>query len=238
VPIFNVENFKDDGIKAINPGFNLKRRYVSKQFKEVLNNGGNENEKDKKNKVFYYDEKNGGNRVFVSDADDVYWNDSVRGTGGWKTRSDSRYGGRFVKYSVKDDDDGKGEVPLDIVEKDPRHTVLVVSMKSGCKSLLNNTLLKDKNGKDIVPEVYIAASMVRIQGGTMDLFDVNGASYEARLDHIVLPEFNFGQDSASALSGISANISNGLGSTGKDIGSALDFINNGRTFATDNFLLH
>jgi hypothetical protein len=75
---------------------------------------------------------------------------------------------------------------FDIVETGP-HTVLVFSWKTGVKQKLGSGFFRDDNGAEIGPSLLISSALVRVDGGSMYFWEMDGASYSPHLDRVKIP---------------------------------------------------
>ncbi len=164
IPVFNVNNEDNNYL----PSFNLERRYASELLVP---------DKDVPGK-YSYKRKSDGKKIYV-DKDDVRWDENLsHGKGGHITKKG--YGGpsRILKEE-------KGLIPLDVKEKSAEHTVLVIACREKSGLLLNNRFFKNGSKK----KYFVALSMAGAAGGTMDILDINGASYQASLVPVKIPDF-------------------------------------------------
>jgi len=68
----------------------------------------------------------------------------------------------------------------------------VICYKDKHELLFSGDVFKTKNGDGTGPK-FLSSSMARIKGGSMKFWDINGASYEARLDKIIVPDITGGE---------------------------------------------
>jgi len=168
IPVFNVNNDSNNYL----PSFNLERRYASELLVP---------DKDVPGK-YSYKRKSDGRKIYV-DKDDVRWDENLsRGKGGHITKKG--YGGpsRILKEE-------KGLIPLDIKETSAEHTVLVIACREKSGLFLNNRFFKNNN----IKKYYIAMSTTCVSGGSMDILDINGASYQASLVPVKIPDFGLSE---------------------------------------------
>ena len=169
VPLFNIDN----GERSLLPSFNLKRRYATELLMP---------EKDSPGK-YSYKRKSDGKRIYV-DKKDVRWDENLNhGKGGNITKKGRGLPSRILKEE-------KGYIPLDIVENDKEHTILVVLSMEKRGFIFKNGFFKNKQGA--IKKYFTATSMVRVSGGTMDILDINAANYESNLVPVKLPQIDAG----------------------------------------------
>lgn len=233
VPVFNVADFE---IKDALPSFNLKRRMLS-DFLDFDDNEANDK--------YYYRKKTTGEKVYVDEKN------TRKNKIGWTI--EKKTGKRLIKEGkislpaelskslkplkelVKNFD-----LPFDIVETG-EHTILVIALKKNIKPLLDSKFFKKKNStEDIMPSMLIASSMVVIDGGKMDFWDLDGASYTPELRHIILPKINIKDKDnqiESGLTNFSEEVNFDVASeTG--INNIFSFLSKATQFLSDNILLH
>jgi hypothetical protein len=176
LPIFNTEDFSENGF---NPSFNVDRTYIS----DVEN----------KNVTYYIKSKcDKQTYTFRGPARKVYY---TNGGKSWQLIKPECYtacgqtycGPLFVSRKVERKVKSIKLIPLTI-EETGEHSVLVVSIKTNVKQLLSSGFLKNKNGDEIKPAVFISTAMTTIDGGSMDIWDINGAGYTPKIRHIILPQ--------------------------------------------------
>jgi hypothetical protein len=166
-PVFNI----DSSEKALLPSFNLKRRYATELLMP---------EKDIPGK-YSYKRKSDGKRIYV-DKKDVRWDENLNhGKGGNITKKGRGLPSRILKEE-------KGLIPLDIIEKDKEHTVLVVLFMEKKGFIFRNGFFKQKEGA--LKKYFTATSMARVSGGNMDILDINAANYESKLTPVKLPQID------------------------------------------------
>ncbi|MCX8093023.1 MAG: Tad domain-containing protein [Candidatus Goldbacteria bacterium] len=233
IPIFNVNDFD---LTDPLPSFNLKRR----TFTDFLSFEDNQ-----ANNKYYYRKKSTGERVYVDEKD------TRKNKIGWTI--EKKTGKRLIKeksITLPDElneklKNIKGfieniDLPFDIVEIG-EHTILVVAIKRDIKQLLNTKFfLKNNNSQQIVPGFFIATSMVKIDGGKMDIWELDGASYTPKLQHVILPQIKFTEENTEnfeQISDFSGYISTDISSS-MDINNILLFLTKSTQFLTDNLLLH
>jgi hypothetical protein len=188
IGLFNVETPE----KHLLPSFNLKRRTLA----DLLDPG-------QLTTKYYYVENSSGRKVNVLKP-------------GVKTNSAGRiYQDKTGKFLIKEQglagdsmpEDIKavlGDIgesinkfpgakkladmaPFDIVETGP-HTVLVFSAKKDVKQKLGTGFFKDKKGDEIGPYVLFSSALVRVDGGSMYFWEMDGASYSPHLDRVIMPD--------------------------------------------------
>jgi hypothetical protein len=127
-------------------------------------------------------------------------------------------------------------MPFDIVETGP-HTVFVVSYKSEIKQKLGTKFFTDKNGREIKP-FLLSSALVRIDGGSMYFWDMDGASYSPHLDKIILPDLSgFGSaESREILNQAGEYVKNNETSGG--FSGMFGYLDKAEKVITDGFLLH
>ncbi|MFW6210897.1 MAG: Tad domain-containing protein [bacterium] len=89
-----------------------------------------------------------------------------------------------------------------IANEDADHSMLVIAFKDKNKfsQLVNSGFLKDGSGERIKPGSMTALSYVKIEGGSMDFWDINGSNYTPRIENIKLPEIEKLQGAFQAIS--------------------------------------
>jgi len=182
--------------KIIPPTFNLKRRTLS----DLLDTNQLKTK-------FYYVEDDSGRKVNVPE-NEVKTNSACRiyqgGSGKFVIKEQGLTGDSMpdvvrgpidkileIAGAVKDAPlikDMTQKVKFDIVEAGP-HTVLVVSYKNEIKQKLWTRFFLDEKGNEIKP-FMISSGLVRIDGGSMYFWDMDGASYSPHLDKIQLPNLS------------------------------------------------
>lgn len=233
IPVFNVEDFD---ISDPLPSFNLKRRKIS-DFLSF--------DDDQKKNKYYYRKKSTGEKIYV-DEKDVRKN-RINWTIEKKT------GKRLIKEkNIELPDELRGpldklkgflgnlNIDFDIVETG-EHTILVVAIKKDIKQLLNSDFFLQKNKTDkIATSAFISTSLVKVDGGKMDFWELDGASYTPKLKHIILPQIKIADkfsESSGQFTDFSGDIFSDV-STGRDINNILSFLSKSTQFLTDNLLLH
>ncbi len=172
VPLFNTEEFSDQGF---NPSFNVERRYIDDTENEEV--------------TYYFDSDVDGKR-YTFNQSEVHLENGKS----WKTNAGCRttngvkvYGGpRYVIRKVERKRKSKS-IPLTI-EETGIHTVQVVSIKTGVKQLLSSGFLTDDKGNEIKPAFLLSTAMTTIDGGSMSIWDINGAGYTPKIRHVMLPK--------------------------------------------------
>ncbi len=245
VGIFNAEDISD--IKDVFPDFNLKRRTMSDVFNPANFEGR-----------YYYDPVSGDPRVYVDKEHVEEWSE-----GRYRDKRTNKFvakeKGLFeslpgdlsdkIKKKAKEDEDGlaglimkgldgllKG-IPLDVVEDGP-HSILVMTYKDKINRLTSSGFLKDKNGNELKPSCTISLSMVRIDGGSMDFWELNGANYTPKLMKITVPEVKILGEGAEELGAIADDISGKIGLGDLNISGYVSYFNNITGIITDNLVLH
>ena len=219
---FNIEDFREE---SLNPSFNVKRNYLDTVFEKAEDR-------------YYYRKKDG--TIVEVPAGEVEYNSRIKNRESEKkkvkTRKGSRYGSKFLKTKeVKTH--VKGVIPLDIVEKTTDHTVLIISFKKDPRQLLNNGFLSSKEGKPISPSFLASSSLVRVKGGTLDVFD-DGAVFVPAIDKVILPEIDASGVDEDMVEAASGYLKEGESSLGKNLGRAVEYISKGTKLLTDNIILH
>lgn len=234
VPIFNVEDFD---LSAPLPSFNLKRRTLS-DFLDFNDNDANDK--------YYYKKKSTGEKVYVDEKD------TRKNKIGWTI--EKKTGKRLIKESsaVLSDDlkDKLGsiknvlkdfiDIPFDIIEIG-EHTILIIALKKDIKQQLGTKFFVRKNSSDeIVPSILIATSMVKIEGGKMDFWELDGATYTPKLQHVVLPQIkitDYGNETLSYLADFSKNAISDITSE-TDVNNIFSYLSKLTQFLSDNLILH
>jgi|GEM_PF-1239738 hypothetical protein len=234
IPIFNVSDFD---LKDPLPSFNLKRRKLT----DFLDFGSNE-----ANDKYYYRRKSTGEKIYVDEKD------TRKNKIGWTIEKDT--GKRLIKENsfslppeineklgqIKNLTKSFLDIPFDIVETG-EHTILVFALKRDIKQLLGTKFfVKKDSSEQIAPSLLISTSMVKIQGGSMDFWNLDGASYTPKLCHIVLPELKIAGEESDAipqLQDFSKNMFSDI-SDNTDLNNLFSFLSKGTQFLTDNLLLH
>jgi hypothetical protein len=174
-----VFNSQECDIGANLPSFNVKRRYADQALKDALDL------KDDSDKFYYT--SGSGEKVYV-DKKYVTIDTRIKNRNGTAeqvmTKNDPVYGTKFLKREKSPD---KGAVPLDIVESSAEHSVLVFSGLNDRGQLLKTFFLRDNNGGEIQPAMISAISYVEIGGGKLDIQELDGAGYAAKISRIKLP---------------------------------------------------
>jgi hypothetical protein len=173
VPVYNLATLEAG--KGL-PSFNVKRRFFDDIFKK-------DDDADK----YYYMSK--GEKIYV-DKESVVHDSNIKNRNSAKaqvmTKNDPVHGTKFLR--VEENVQSQGLVPIDIIESSSEHTLLVLVFRNNIKQILGTGFLKDKNNDEIKPLALISSAFVRIKGGKLGIFEINGANYEASLEHIQLPE--------------------------------------------------
>jgi hypothetical protein len=185
--VFNVETFKENKL----PTFNLKRRTLSDMLDE-----------EQLQTKYYYVTETSGKKVNVPKgevkkniAGRLYQNETGKfvikeqGVAGDAVPEDIRKIMKTITGAVKELDEisGLDKMPFDVVETGP-HTVLVVSFKDKVKQKLGTNFFIGDDGKKIEP--FLAASaLVRVDGGSLYFWEMDGASYSPHLDKVQMPVF-------------------------------------------------
>ncbi len=231
IPIFNVEDFD---LKDPLPSFNLKRRTLT-DFLDSFD--------DKKDNKYYYRKKSTGEKVYVDEKD------TRKNKIGWII--EKKTGKRLIKEnkinlpSELNDMLGKMkeflkdiDIPFDIVETGD-HTILVVALQKDIKQITGSRFfIRKKSSQPVVPDVLIATAMVEIDGGKMDFWELDGASYTPKLRHIILPQIKITDgDGFVQLADFSRDTFSNF-STDLNINNILAFLTRANQFLTDNILLH
>jgi hypothetical protein len=170
IPLFNVADFQDS---CCLPSFNVERRYLTDvpvKKKKYSIKGRELSEKDSKR--LQYESKIRNRKE--------EWQKVMY-------KNDEKYGTTYVKA---EEVASKADIPLDIKETDDdqtEHTVLVFSFKKDAAQLLNSGFLADKDKNPVKPSFLLSTAMVRIGGGSLDIFDMAGANFSPKLDHVMLP---------------------------------------------------
>ncbi len=209
VPFYNVDSFAEG--KCL-PSFNVRRRYLSDIIDIDSDNGEDR---------YYYTEGKTGRKVYV-DRDKVAYNENIKSRKNEndrvKIRKGEAGGNKFLK---REKAEGPKDVPLDIIETSQDHTVLVVSYKDNYKQVLGSGFFTDDDGGQIKPDLLLGTSFVSVSGGKMDFWETDGAGYEARMEHIKLPDLTQSKEIMDALGQESE------GGLSKAVG-----------FLSDNLLMH
>lgn len=173
MPLFNVDDFSENGF---NPAFNVYRTYMS-DVGQV-------------EKLYYFNSKCDGQNYYFKE-NEVEYNDKLHTFRLKNCKvvppcpecTYTLYKKPIIKRKTKSDK----LVPL-AIEESGNHSVLVVSIKTNLKQVLNSGFLNDKDGNPIMPSSLISAAMTIIDGGEMSIWDINGAGYTPKLRHIILPK--------------------------------------------------
>ncbi|HPD18202.1 MAG: Tad domain-containing protein [Candidatus Goldbacteria bacterium] len=233
IPVFNVEDFE---LKDVLPSFNLKRRKLS-DFLDFNDNEANDK--------YYYRKKSTGEKVYVDEKD------TRKNKVGWTI--EKKTGKRLIKESPVSLPSELNEplgklkgifenldIPFDIVETG-EHTILLVAIKKDVKQILGTNFFVKKNSSEkIVPSMLIATSMVKINGGKMDFWELDGASYVPKLQHVILPEMKAMNKDDEAMTGLQDFAKNTISdvSSETDINNVFSFLSGSMRFLTNNILLH
>lgn len=234
IPIFNVEDFD---LSDPLPSFNLKRRTLS-DFLDFNDNDANDK--------YYYKKKSTGEKVYVDEKD------TRKNKIGWTI--EKKTGKRLIKESpaVLSDDlkDKLGsiknvlkdfiDIPFDIIETG-EHTILIIALKKDIKQQLGTKFFVRKNSSsEIVPSLLIATSMVKIEGGKMDFWELDGAAYTPKLQHIVLPQIKITDNENETLSYLADFSKDTISdiSSETDVNNIFSFLSKSTQFLTDNLILH
>jgi hypothetical protein len=229
LPLCNLADF--DRGKWL-PSFNVKRRYVSDiADSQNESNDENGNSSDSNNDIYYYTNGKTGEKVYV-DKNSVQYNPNIKNRAGWKdqimTKNDPIHGTKFLKREPGDE---KGFVPLDIVESSREHSMLVVSIKGGDRlnPVTGAKFFKNKNGEQIKPAFLAGFSFVRISGGKLGIFELDGANYEPKLEHIEFPKIGDTQGLTDSIGRAAeqAQSSGNIGKMGEYLNSSIDILNSG-----------
>ncbi len=173
----NIKNFSSSSSEndySIIPNLNLRRQTAT----EIL-----------ETEVKYY-YKNKDKKIYV-DSSNVFYNSKARR---WQMimavmteNGNRRY---FVtrevvnKYGFSTE---KGNLKTFIEEKG-EHCIWVASLKWGNEFLVAKNLFKDEKKKEIKPNnFFLTVSKVVIDGGSLDVKDLNGAKYSPRIERAGLP---------------------------------------------------
>jgi len=130
------------------------------------------------------------------------------------------------------------DIPFDIIETG-EHTILVIALKKDIKQILGSKFFVKKNSSEaILPKILISTSMVKIDGGKMDFWELDGASYTPKLSRIVLPQLNIAD--TDAVDGFADLSQSTFVDNSKEINinNVMSFLTKSGQFITDNVLLH
>lgn len=245
IGIFNAEDITE--IKDVFPDFNLKRRTMADVFSPENFEGR-----------YYYDPASGEPRVYVDKEEVEEWRE-----GKYRLKKNKKFvakeKGLFeflpgdlskkIKKDAEKDADGlagfimKGldgllrEIPLDVVEDGP-HSILVMTYRDKIERLTSAGFLKDKSGNQLKPTGTISLAMVRIDGGSMDFWNLDGANYTPKLTKITLPEVKILGEGAEELGAMADDFGRMLGTGEMNISGYVSYINNITGVITDNLVLH
>jgi hypothetical protein len=79
----------------------------------------------------------------------------------------------------------KVDVPA-FIEENGKHNVLVLCIKTGVEPVAGEGFFKDQKN-EIIKTNFYGLACAEISGGSMNFWDVNGATYGARLAHVEIP---------------------------------------------------
>ncbi len=148
------------------PSFNIERRTV----KDVIES----------DKGFSYTKAGTGETVYVK-KENVNFDPKIGKNGGYIYQSEDGKITRFVRKGITEE----VEVPLDLVETGKGHTCFVISLNRGYKPIFPGIFKKR-----LLKTVFTAYSMTSISGGTLNIEDLNGASYDVSVVKPVIPVFS------------------------------------------------
>jgi hypothetical protein len=223
IPLFNTANFQSSHCM---PSFNLERRYLiggltqKKRTYTVTKDGKKIELTEAQARRLVYDEK-------IRNRNEAWKS--------YKFDHDPEFGDRYVGSKEKD---VKADLPLDIIETDKEHTVLVLSFKKDVPQILNNGFLKDNERSPIKPAFLLSTAMVRVSGGSMNVFDPSAANYSPKIEQVQLPQVGDPQALAQTLDKAGDILkSTGLDSSGNSA-ELFGKINSGIQLINDDILLH
>lgn len=223
-------NLKDYNTGKWLPSFNVKRRYIN-DIGDPGKSGqdGDNGASNKDNDKYYYTPKGTDEKVYV-DNKYVRINQKLKNKSKAMTIDDPIHGYKLLRKEEAKPKDA-GVIPLDIIESSGEHSMLVVSIKnSGQLKLITGVkFLKNDSGDDIKPEFLISTSFVRIAGGKLDIWALDGANYEPHMEHIQFPKIEATDDLADSIGQAANQAQTGgsMGKMGEYLGSALDILNSG-----------
>ena len=165
-PILNGED--DDKKKLIT--LNLRRAQLFENYS--------------RNVIYYY--KEGDRKIYFPESMVEYNNKARR----WQLKYPvpTKNGPRryFVTREIKTIIPEKMNFLDTFLEEDGEHTVYVIAYKGKDKFIIANNF-KDQNGKKIEPGMLYTNSKVIVDGGSLDVFDINGAQYTPKITRAGLP---------------------------------------------------
>jgi len=165
---------------SIVPAFNIERRTI----KDVLESDAG----------FSYTKAGSGETVYVK-KENVSFDPRIGKNGGYIYQSEDGKITRFVKKGITEE----VEIPLDLVETGNGHTCFVMSFNRGYRPLFPGI-----SGKKAAKLPFSAFSMTAISGGSLEITDIKGASYDVSIVKPaipLLPEGFNAENYASWLSG-------------------------------------